>query len=124
MKHLRLFENFSEIKVSEADKIKSIPGFDFSRTKTILGYQISGRRSYFPMEYITISKDGDLFHLHIRRAPGFFKDLTTAGQEGWEEDWNREDRVWTFDEKFEDIESLRNYLLNFEWYDSMNDKSE
>ena len=86
MNYLKKFEGFSksnsnvDIKVSEADKIKSLPGFNLFRTySSVYGYSVTGRRSELPMESITISKkeDGE-FNLHIRRSPGYFKDMIAA----------------------------------------------
>jgi hypothetical protein len=125
MNYLKKFEGFSksnsnvDIKVSEADKIRSLPGFNLFRTySSVYGYSVTGRRSELPMESITISKkeDGE-FNLHIRRSPGYFKDMIAAGMKGWEEDWSRKDRIWDFNYKFDDIESLKEFLLNYKWYD-------
>ena len=64
MDHLKKFEGFSksnsnvDIKVSEADKIKSLPGFNLFRTySSVHGYSVTGRRSELPMESLTISKN-------------------------------------------------------------------
>jgi hypothetical protein len=125
MNHLKKFEGFFksnshvDIKVSEADKIKSLPGFNLFRTySSVYGYCIIGRRSELPKEDIIISKTiDDEFELKIRRSPGYFKDMIPAGIKGWEEDWNREDRTWEFNYKFDNIEELKNFLLKYKWYD-------
>jgi hypothetical protein len=49
--------------------------------------------------------------------PGYFNDLISAGLTGWEESWYGGGRVWSTKEKFTDIESVKNYLLSYEWYD-------
>ena len=118
MRYLKTFESLNtDIKVSEANKIKSLPGFTFFRVYSgISGYHLSGKRNTLPMESINISKDNiGNFILNIRRSPGYFKDLIAAGQDGWEEDWNS--REFNSNYKFEDIESLKEFLLNYKWYD-------
>jgi hypothetical protein len=125
MNYLKKFESFSksnsyvDIKVSEADKIKYLPGFNLFRTYSgVYGYCITGRRSELPMEDITITKkENGEFKLHIRRSPGYFKGMIAAGMKGWEEDWSREDRIWEFNYKFDNILELKEFLINYKWYD-------
>ena len=125
MKHLnniKYFKNFesishTDIKVSEANKIKSLPGFDFIRTYSdIYGYFLYGKRTELPMESISIRKEGEVFKLHIRRSPGYFKNLVSAGSPNWEEDWSK-DKEWNLYEELDDLESLIKFLSEFRWYD-------
>jgi len=46
--------------------------------------------------------------------------MIAAGMKGWEEDWSREDRIWDFNYKFDDIQELKEFLLNYKWYDLFN----
>jgi hypothetical protein len=121
MKYLKKFEGlrYTDIKVSEANKIKSLPGFNFTRTESFFGYNLIGKRIELPMERIEISKDGDNFILDIRRSPGYFRDMIPAGDTGWEEDWSKE-RDWEFKFTFDDIESLMKFLVDYKWYDKLN----
>jgi len=120
MKYLKKFESISseytDIKVSESKKIKSLPGFNFTRVYSSIGYYyLTGTRNIVPMEYINIKKEGNEFEIHIKRAPGYFKSMISAGMPGWEKEWsNRECDVR---ESFDDIESLIKFLSNFNWYD-------
>ena len=64
MKYIKKFDRiFSpvDIKVSEANKIKSLPGFNFSRYYSGVSgcYYLKGKRNHDSMEYIDISKEGN-----------------------------------------------------------------
>lgn len=121
MKYIKLFENFPgyiDIKVSEADKIKSLPGFDFTRSRSdLVGYHLHGRRIEFGMEDIRIykkqEKDKIKFELHIRRFPGYFHDHRTSF---WSEE-NVKSLEWEQRFSFDNIEELSKFLLNYKWYD-------
>jgi len=69
------------------------------------------------MENLTIrKKNNGSFILEVRRSPGFFKDLITAGQKGWEEDWSKREFNLTFN--FDDINELIKFLTEYDgWYD-------
>ena len=120
MKYLKLFVGFFklpeaiDIKVSEADKIKALPGFDFIRmNSSVYGYHLAGNRTSMNMESITIYKTTDGFTLNIRRAPGYFKDIRSSF---WTDD-NIQSLEWEHTFNFEDIPSLKEFLLNYKWYD-------
>jgi hypothetical protein len=121
MKYIKLFENFPgciDIKVSEADKIKSLPGFDFMRRRSdIIGYHLQGNRTEFGMEYIIINKtqkkDKVVFELLIRRFPGWFRDIKKSF---WSEE-NVKSLEWEQRFNFDNIEELIKFLLSYEWYD-------
>jgi hypothetical protein len=121
MKYLKVFESFNnetitDIKVSEGDKLKNLPGFNFYRTNVLGNYEIHGRREKSSMESISISKyTNNNFNLHIRRSPGYFQDLPVAGSKGWEESWDKKE--WDLYFKFENIDDLKKFLLEYKWYD-------
>ena len=114
MKHIKLFENFNQF-----NPIIKLPGFNFFRNHSeVYGDCLIGRRDIIPTEDITIYQKNGKFQISIRRSPGYFKDLVTAGTTGWEESWGKE-RQWNIREEFEDIESVVDFLTNFEWYDKV-----
>jgi hypothetical protein len=125
MKYLKLFESFSDyidITVSEANKIKSLPGFEFLRRYSdIYGYYLDGRRVKNSMEsiYITKIKKKDslapkiIFELSIRRMPGYFHDL----RKSFWSDENIKSLEWNHSSSFDNIEELNNFLLRYKWYD-------
>lgn len=124
MNFIKRYESFSksfaeriDIKKSEWDKIKSrLSDFWIFRTKIWDVYEIRGRRREFSMESIEITKrEDDVFELKIKRAPGYYNDLPTAGTKGWEEKWN--EKEWDFDYKFENLEDLIKFLLEYKWQD-------
>lgn len=122
MKHLKSFnESFVSMKPSEANKIKFLTGFEFYRVwSDIYGYTVDGKRTVLPLERISIYKEDDKYVVEITRKPGYFKDLISAGLTGWEESWYGGGRVWSTKEEFTDIESVKDYLLSYEWYDLKN----
>ena len=120
MKYVKLFENFFklkeavDIKVSEADKIKSLPGFQFIRTySSVYGYYLAGKRTELNMESISIYKTTDGFTLDIRRAPGYFRDIRSSF---WSDD-NIQSLEWDHKFNFDNISDLKEFLLNYKWYD-------
>ena len=115
MRHIKLFESFSQF-----NPIMKLPGFNFFRRRSeVYGDCLVGRRDILPTEDITIYQKGNTFHLSIRRSPGYFKDLISAGMPGWEEDWFKTEREWNINKEFEDIESIVDFLTSFEWYDKV-----
>jgi hypothetical protein len=122
MKHLKSFnESVIGFKPSEANKIKFLTGFEFYRVwSDIYGYTVDGKRTVLPLERISIYKEDDKYVVEITRKPGYFKDLISAGLTGWEESWYGGGRVWSTKEEFTDIESVKDYLLSYEWYDLKN----
>lgn len=117
MKHLKRFENldyyYEDIKVSEANKLKSLPMFDFLRRfSEIFGYYIEGKRTILPLEYINIYKKVNYkgnkkFFLNIRRSPGYFTSLDLPNCE----------KECEFKYTFDDVKSLIEFLKDYEWYD-------
>jgi hypothetical protein len=110
-----LFEGRTDIKTSEWNKLKSrLSDFWIFRTKIWDIYEIRGRRTEFSMESMEITKKEDeSFELKIKRAPGYYDDLPTFGEKGWEEKWN--EKEWNFEYKFENIEDLIKFLLEYKW---------
>ena len=103
MKYLKSFnESVIGFKPSEADKIKFLPGFEFYRIwSDLYGYTVSGKRMNLPMERITVYKRDDKFFVEIITMPKYSVDT----------------------QEFNDIESVKNYLINYQWYDTKTNES-
>jgi len=99
MKYLKSFnESMIGFKPSEADKIKFLPGFEFYRIwSDLYGYTVSGKRMILPMERIIIYKRDDKFFVEITSTITKYSIDT---------------------QEFNDIESVKNYLINYQWYDT------
>jgi hypothetical protein len=120
MKYIKIYEEYSDfvdIKRSEIYKIVPLPGYFFYRRDILGDYCLVGSREQLAMENLTIrKKNNGSFILEVRRSPGFFKDLITAGQKGWEEDWSKREFNLTFN--FDDINELIKFLTEYDgWYD-------
>ncbi len=124
MRIIKKFESFgynSGVKVSEVDKLNTLSDFEFNRISSdVYGYYVLGKRTILPHEEIKITKEDDEFNLTITRSPGYYvlSGLKRAGEEGWEEDWKS--REWKTTKIFSDIQTLMNFLDNYEWYDCKN----
>ena len=92
-------ESVIGMKVSEADKIKFLKGFEFYRVwSDLYGYKVEGKRMILPMERISIYKQDNSFFVEIVEMPKYQR--TT--------------------QEFDNLESVKDYLLSYEWYDLKN----
>ena len=100
MKHLKSFnESVIGMKVSEADKIKFLKGFEVYRVwSDLYGYKVEGKRMILPMERISIYKQDNSFFVEVVEMPKYQR--TT--------------------QEFDNLESVKDYLLSYEWYDLKN----
>ena len=92
-------ESIIGFKPSEADKIKFLKGFEFYRVwSDLYGYKVEGKRMILPMERISIYKQDNSFFVEIVEMPKYQR--TT--------------------QEFDNLESVKDYLLSYEWYDLKN----
>lgn len=92
-------ESVIGFKPSEADKIKFLKGFEFYRVwSDLYGYKVEGKRMILPMERISIYKQDNSFFVEIVEMPKYQR--TT--------------------QEFDNLESVKDYLLSYEWYDLKN----
>lgn len=92
-------ESVIGFKPSEADKIKFLKGFEFYRVwSDLYGYKVEGKRMILPMERISIYKQDNSFFVEVVEMPKYQR--TT--------------------QEFDNLESVKDYLLSYEWYDLKN----
>ena len=111
MRYVKIFEEFSGMKRSEADRLNAVPGSRFFRATSWDGSSyLRGHMDSAPMERFEIRKKDGEISVRIDRDPGYFGGVP-MGHEGWQEDWAGRD--WSIEKSFPDAESAADFLSSY-----------